>query len=258
MDPLQTSALNALAPFLALATAATSPRAASDLISQATSASNTYVFAELLQAPNIQSLRNAEPQHGRWLKVLEIFAWGNWAEYQSTPDLPTLNDAQALKLRLLSLLTLARSPSNLTYPALQSAVSLPTSSSLEQLLTTAIYAGLVTAKLNPRQQRVDVASVAPLRDLAPNSVPQLAGILALWEQRCGDVLAGIEGRIAGVKEAAAERARGEAEWENKYLYVLAEAERKSGKREGEVLEAGGEGKKTGRFVGAAGLGIGGR
>jgi COP9 signalosome complex subunit 7 len=84
MDPLQLPALNALEQYLALASAATSPRAASDLISQATSAPNTYVFAELLAKDNIQALRSAEEQYARWLTVLEMFAWGTWAEYQCT------------------------------------------------------------------------------------------------------------------------------------------------------------------------------
>ena len=84
MDPNQTSALNALAPFLALAPSATSPRAAADLISRATSAPNTYVFAELLQTRQIQALRTAEPQWARWLRALELFCWGTWSEYQCT------------------------------------------------------------------------------------------------------------------------------------------------------------------------------
>ena len=82
MDPLQSSALDALAPFLALASSATSPRAAADLISQAVAAPQTYVFAELLQTPNIQALHEAEEQWSRWLRVLEIFCWGTFAEYQ--------------------------------------------------------------------------------------------------------------------------------------------------------------------------------
>ena len=91
MDSQQTAALNALAPFAALSTSATSPRAAADLISQATSAPNTYVFAELLQTPNIQALRSAETQYARWLRALEIFSWGTWSEYQGkqTPHVPS-------------------------------------------------------------------------------------------------------------------------------------------------------------------------
>jgi len=81
MDPMQTKALNALEPYILLSKSATSPRAAADLITQATSAPNTYVFAELLQTPNIQALRTATAEHAAYLTLLEIFAWGTWADY---------------------------------------------------------------------------------------------------------------------------------------------------------------------------------
>lgn len=81
----QTKALNALEPFLALSKSATSPRAASDLVVQATSAPNTYVFAELLQTPNIQNLRSSE-EYASYLTLLEIFAWGTWEDYKGMPD----------------------------------------------------------------------------------------------------------------------------------------------------------------------------
>lgn len=81
----QTRALNALEPFIALSKSANSPRAAADLITQATSAPNTYVFAELLQTPNIQNLRNAESENQRaYYTLLEIFAWGTYADYKGT------------------------------------------------------------------------------------------------------------------------------------------------------------------------------
>jgi COP9 signalosome complex subunit 7 len=77
----QTRAINALAPFLALSKSATSARAAADLVTQATSATHTYVFGELLQTPNMQSLRD-DPQYSNYYTLLELFAWGTWAEYQ--------------------------------------------------------------------------------------------------------------------------------------------------------------------------------
>jgi len=79
----QTKALNALEPFLALSKSATSPRAASDLVMQATGAPNTYVFAELLQTPNIQSLRTSD-EYASHLSLLEIFAWGTWEDYKGS------------------------------------------------------------------------------------------------------------------------------------------------------------------------------
>lgn len=85
----QTRALNALEPFLALSKSANSPRAAADLVTQATSAPNTYVFAELLQAPTIQALRDS-PEHQGHLRLLEVFAWGTWQDYVGTSCSPHL------------------------------------------------------------------------------------------------------------------------------------------------------------------------
>lgn len=76
----QQRALNALEPYLALSKSATSPRAAADLITQATSASQTYVFTELLATPNIQALRNSQ-EYLPHLHLLEIFAWGTISDY---------------------------------------------------------------------------------------------------------------------------------------------------------------------------------
>ncbi|KAI9875899.1 MAG: COP9 signalosome complex subunit 7a, partial [Pleopsidium flavum] len=81
MDPIQTRALNALEPYTLLSKSATSPRAAADLVTQATSAPNTSVFAELLQTPNIQALRTASADYAAYLTLLEIFSWGTWSDY---------------------------------------------------------------------------------------------------------------------------------------------------------------------------------
>ena len=77
----QQRAINALESFLALSKSANSPRAAADLVTQATSHPQTYVFAELLHTPNIQALRTS-PDYAGHHKLLEVFAWGTWADYQ--------------------------------------------------------------------------------------------------------------------------------------------------------------------------------
>ncbi len=84
----QTRALNALAPYVALAKSANSSRAAADLVTQATSANNTYVFAELLQQPNVQALAGQE-QYGAFHELLKVFAWGTWESYKGwlAPDI---------------------------------------------------------------------------------------------------------------------------------------------------------------------------
>lgn len=108
----QTRAINALAPFVALSKSATSARAAADLVTQATSASNTYVFGELLQTPALQNLRN-DAQYSNHYTLLELFAWGTWAQYQGRHYFFAPNTVLTLKLQpWLRHCPLSRHPNN--------------------------------------------------------------------------------------------------------------------------------------------------
>lgn len=200
----QTKALNALEPFVALTKSATAPRAAADLIAQATSNPNTYVFSELLQAPQIQALSQS-PDYSSHLQLLEIFSYGTYANYTSTTNIPPLNDVQTQKLRQLSLLTLAKDPHNLTYAALQQNLGLPDARGVEDLVISAVYAGLVDAQLDPRNSLVHISSVSPLRDLAPGSIPSMLSTLRAWSERCTSTLGDLESQVAQIKADAAKR-----------------------------------------------------
>ncbi|KAK1656680.1 PCI domain-containing protein [Colletotrichum godetiae] len=256
----QTKALNALEPFLALSKSATSPRAAADLVTRATSNPNTFLFTELLETPQIQALAQS-PDFEPHLRLLELFSHGTYAAYQSAAasasPLPELNDAQTLKLRQLSLLTLARDRSNLSYAALQSALGLPSTRALEDLVISAIYAGLLDATLDPYRQVVQVNSLAALRDLAPGAVPPMIAALRAWSSRCESTLGDLESQIAGIRDAAARRQRDKAEQDAR-LAKLVEDVRKDpeaiagpGGRKLAVGHAqhGGSGERVGGFLG---------
>ncbi|KAK0748013.1 hypothetical protein B0T21DRAFT_355636 [Apiosordaria backusii] len=213
----QAKALNALEPFLALTKSATSPRAAADLISRATSAPNTYLFTELLQAPQIQALAS-NPELAPHLTVLQIFSYGTYETYKSTAGLPELNDAQRLKLRQLSLLTLANqnngegSEPALSYASLQRALDLPTRQSLEELVISSIYAGLIKGQLNPKASLVQINSVAPLRDVAPTAIGGLLSSLQAWADRCDSTLSSLSAQMDQLRADADRRAAQEAAW----------------------------------------------
>ncbi|PGH27322.1 hypothetical protein AJ80_01032 [Polytolypa hystricis UAMH7299] len=212
MDKNHTRALEALQPFVHLANSSASPtpRFLVNLIENATSSPSTFIFGELLESPAIQNLRSPETpeEHRVHLTLLEIFAWGTWEEYQSTPNLPTLNEAQTEKLRLLSFLTLSTTHVPLTYATLMKSLSLPDHATLEALVTKAIYSSLITARLSPTTAPpiVHVTSTAPLRDVRPQHVAGMISVLTEWQGRCGSVIGGIEAEIAKIK-ADAERRR---------------------------------------------------
>ncbi|KAF2401697.1 hypothetical protein EJ06DRAFT_507835 [Trichodelitschia bisporula] len=201
----QQRALSALEPYLILSKNATTPRAAADLITQATSAPHVYVFAELLRTPTVQALRDSAGEWAVYYRVLELFAWGTWREYHDTPALPPLTEPQAHKLRLLTLLTLLSQPGSSTYPSLTTALRLADTRELEALLTSSIYAGLMSASLDAQGQRVIVHSLAPLRDLRPGALPQLREALKAWWDVCAGVIQDLETEGETVRQRAVEK-----------------------------------------------------
>lgn len=206
-------------PFLALTKSANSPKAAADLITHATSAQGTYIFTELLASPSIQALAGS-PEYRPYLTQLQLFSNGLYSTYASTPNLPDLDDRQRLKLRQLSLLTLSRDRENLTYPALQQHLGLASPREVEDLVISAVYAGLLDAKLNPLRSVVQVSSVAPLRDVQPATVPSIVATLQNWSQRCDATLAEIEANIANIKREAARKANEKREWDRTFQAVV--------------------------------------
>jgi COP9 signalosome complex subunit 7 len=58
------------------------PRAAAELVLQATSAAGVFVFTELMIKPSIQALKDSADYSSHW-KLLEIFAWGTWKDYEA-------------------------------------------------------------------------------------------------------------------------------------------------------------------------------
>ena len=83
---------------------------------------------------------------------------------------------------------------------------------MEDLIISAIYAGLVDGTLDPYNKTVLVSSVSPLRDLPPNSIPSMLSTLNAWSARCSSTLADLEKQIASVKAEASKRHKEEAEW----------------------------------------------
>ncbi|KKZ63444.1 hypothetical protein EMCG_02255 [[Emmonsia] crescens] len=210
MEKIHARAVEALEPFIHLAkTSADSPRYITGIITNATSSPNTFIFAELLEVPAVQSLRSpgTPAEYRNHLTLLEIFAWGTWEEYQSTPNLPQLNDKQAEKLRLLSLLTLSTSHNPLTYAIAMKSLSLPNHSALESLVTKAIYSSLITARISPATNPpfIHVTSTAPLRDVRPQTISTMISVLTEWQGRCSDVVGGIEAEIAKIQSDAEKR-----------------------------------------------------
>ncbi|KAG8904825.1 hypothetical protein FRC01_008589, partial [Tulasnella sp. 417] len=74
------SSVRKLEPFLLMAKSAKGA-AAAKLVENATAAPGVFVFAELLEHPNIQELAN-NPQHAPYLELLKLFSYGTYEDYK--------------------------------------------------------------------------------------------------------------------------------------------------------------------------------
>jgi COP9 signalosome complex subunit 7 len=145
---------------------------------------------------------------------------------------PKISAKQEKKLKLLSLLPLSSSHATLTYAHLLTALDLPTTRALEELITTAIYTGLITATLDPAHSLISVTSVAPLRDLAPGSLPALQSALQSWSQRCEAALADLASQVERVKKEAVDREKVRRKRERAIEAMVAAGEDKPASKRG--------------------------
>ncbi|KAI5817338.1 hypothetical protein BZA77DRAFT_262789 [Pyronema omphalodes] len=213
--------ITALQPFV-LAAKTAEGDAAAELVLQATQFPGCFVFSELLECESIQALAATHPQH---LELLKIFAYGSLADYRSNSNLPPLDDRQLEKLKQLSLITIAsRGTQDLTYASLLKSLELPSVRALEDLVISAIYAGLLQAKLDTAYQLVDISSTAG-RDVAPAEIDDMVAKLNAWSQQCDDVLADIDGQIERVHREALQKRKDNEDYEKQISQIKATIQR---------------------------------
>jgi COP9 signalosome complex subunit 7 len=163
-------------------------------------------------------------------------------------NLPPLNDRQLEKLKQLSLITLAsRGSEYLTYPSLLQSLELPSVRLLEDLVISAIYAGLLHAKLDTANQLVEVSSTAG-RDVAPSEIASMVATLNAWSQQCEDVLADIDHQMKAVHREAVQKKKDAEEYE-KHLTAKKEDLKNQDFKAGKGKRVISESAEDGRYLG---------
>lgn len=173
-------------------------RAASALIQDVLNNKYIYVVSELLHLPNIRELRESE--HNATFNLLELFAYGTYQEYLEKRDvLPALTVAQQLKLRKLTLLSLADKTKMIEYRDLAKAMDIPETDirGIEDLVIDAMYSGLLRGKLNQREAilSIDQAISRDVR-IDASDIDAMIGALQEWcnhgEQVCNQIGYGLQ------------------------------------------------------------------
>ncbi|KAF4623791.1 hypothetical protein D9613_001386 [Agrocybe pediades] len=191
-----------LEPFLLMAKSLKGA-AAAKLIQDATSAPGVFVFSELLELPNIQELEKSE-QHQKFFSLLQLFAYRTYQDYLQNKDhLPPLNNAQIIKLKHLTIVSLATERRILPYADLLQSLDVSNVRELEDLIIDAIYLDLLQGKLDQKEEQLEV-SYTMGRDLEPGKLELVLAALQDWASTTSAVLATLDNKInAIVADAAA-------------------------------------------------------
>nr|GMD62123.1 COP9 signalosome complex subunit 7 isoform X1 [Ipomoea batatas] len=164
------------------------------VIVDATSHPSLFAFSEILAVPNILELEGTE--NSMYLYLLRLFAHGTWTEYKSfTGNLPQLVPDQVLKLKQLTMLTLAETTKVLPYDLLMQELDVSNVRELEDfLINECMYVGIVRGKLDQLRRCFEVQFAAG-RDLRPGQLASMIETLSDWLMTSDNLLVSIQEKI---------------------------------------------------------------
>ncbi|KAF7303581.1 PCI domain-containing protein [Mycena indigotica] len=227
---LGTNFVAKLEPYLLMAKSAKGAGAAK-LIADATSAHGVFVFSELLELPNIQELKTNET-HAKSFALLELFAYRTYEDYMKNKDaFPPLNTAQTIKLKHLSIVSLASERRILPYSDLLRALDMPTIRELEDLIIDAIYLDVLRGRLDQKQSQLEVEYTMG-RDLAPGAVDSILAALNNWANTTSAVLQTLDDKLMRIAQQTAERKEERAKHQETLEGILREVLKEKHARRG--------------------------
>nr|KJB49251.1 hypothetical protein B456_008G108700 [Gossypium raimondii] len=149
------------------------------VIVEATSHASLFAFSEILAVPTVAELEGTE--NSVYLELLRLFAHGTWSDYKSNSgSLPQLLPDQVLKLKQLTVLTLAETNKVLPYDQLMLELDVTNVRELEDfIINECIYAGIVRGKLDQLRRCFEVQFAAG-RDLRPGQLGSMIQTLSNW------------------------------------------------------------------------------
>ncbi|KAI9181016.1 hypothetical protein LWI28_010379 [Acer negundo] len=164
------------------------------VIVEATSHQSLFAFSEILAVPTVAELGGTE--NSAYLDMLRLFAHGTWSDYKSNAGLlPQLVPDQVLKLKQLTVLTLAETNKVLPYDQLMQELDVINVRELEDfLINECMYAGIVRGKLDQLKRCFEVQFAAG-RDLRPGQLGSMIQTLSNWLDTSDNLLLSIQEKI---------------------------------------------------------------
>ncbi|XP_012083694.1 COP9 signalosome complex subunit 7 isoform X2 [Jatropha curcas] len=164
------------------------------VVTEATSHPSLFAFSEILSVPSVAELEGTE--NSRYVDLLRLFAHGTWTEYKNNAGhLPELVPDQVLKLKQLTVLTLAEMNKVLPYDQLMQELDVTNVRELEDfLINECMYAGIVRGKLDQLRRCFEVQFAAG-RDLRPGQLGNMLQTLSSWLATSDNLLVSIQEKI---------------------------------------------------------------
>ncbi|XP_021828363.1 COP9 signalosome complex subunit 7-like [Prunus avium] len=164
------------------------------LVVEAPSHPSLFAFSEILAVPNVLQLEGTETSVN--LDVLRLFSQGTWSDYKSDASrLPQLVPDQVLKLKQLTVLTLAETNKVLPYDQLMQELDVINVRELEDfLINECMYAGIVRGKLDQLRKCFEVQFAAG-RDPRPGQLGSMIHTLSNWLDTSNNLLITIQEKM---------------------------------------------------------------
>ncbi|GLT84313.1 hypothetical protein SLE2022_025490 [Rubroshorea leprosula] len=164
------------------------------IIVEATSHPSLFAFSEILAVSTVAELPGTE--HSVFVDMLRLFAHGTWSDYKNNAGrLPQLAPDQVLKLKQLTVLTLAETNKVLPYDQLMQELDVTNVRELEDfLINECMYAGIVRGKLDQLRRCFEVQFAAG-RDLRPGQLGNMIQTLSSWLATSDNLLISIQEKI---------------------------------------------------------------
>uniref|UniRef100_A0A7N0TI12 PCI domain-containing protein n=1 Tax=Kalanchoe fedtschenkoi TaxID=63787 RepID=A0A7N0TI12_KALFE len=164
------------------------------LILEATSNPSLFAFSEILAVPTIAQLEGTG--QSVYLNMLRLFAYGTWSDYKkNSASLLQLVPEQVLKLKQLTVLSMAETGKVLPYDQLMQELDVTNVRELEDfLINECMYAGIVRGKLDQLRRCFEVQFAAG-RDMRPGQLGNMTHILSSWLATSDNLLLSIQEKI---------------------------------------------------------------
>ncbi|GAB5592228.1 hypothetical protein Unana1_07128 [Umbelopsis nana] len=202
---LQSSTHQRLEPFLILAKSVKGV-ANVKLIQDVLAAPGVYVFAELLESPNMIEASTL-PEVIPYYTLLNIFSYGTYRDFvDHATDLPPLNEQQTTKLKHLSIVSLSEESRTISYDKLLSYLDIADVRNLEDLIIGAFYENIMKGKMDQKRKQLEVEYTMG-RDLRPGQRGNVIKILQDWSQNTDNILTSLDQKLTAIHETAAEEKR---------------------------------------------------